>query len=112
MGRLNKGLAELYGAMIGDGCLSHYFSKYENREIFCTLLTGHTHDEPYYRKVLRPVLHKYFGIRGCIRFRKNWNCTRFETTCKEVFEFFKNLGFPVGKKGDLSIHYLILSDSA
>ena len=108
--KISKGLAEFYGAMIGDGCLSKYFSNYDKKEKFCVLLTGHTHDEPYYRKTIRPIFQKEFGINGCIRFKKKDNVVRFETISKRIFLFFVNLGFPVGLKGNLSIPNQIMED--
>lgn len=109
--KINEGLAEVYGAMLGDGCLSQYFSKCEKREKHCSLLTGHTHDEPYYRKIIQPIFIREFGIGGCIRFREKVNAVRFETCNKKVFIFFKELGFPVGEKGNrLRIPEVILFD--
>jgi len=108
---VNEGLAEYYGAMIGDGCLSKYFSTYDNRQRYCVLLTGHTHDEPYYRETIRPITLKEFGIKGCIRFRKDDNTVRFEILSKKVFDFFKLLGFPTGLKLKLSIPHKILSNN-
>ncbi len=109
--KISEGLAELYGAMIGDGCLSHYFSNCDKKDKFCFLITGHTHDEPYFRTIIQPILFKEFGIKGCIRFKKKDNVTRFETLSKRVFSFFEKLGFPVGLKGNLDIPNEILSDN-
>lgn len=97
---MNEKLAELYGAMIGDGCLSKYYSNYRKRNEVCFMITGHTHDEPYHRNVLQPILIKNFGIRGYIWLRKKYNAVLFSTSNKEVFNFFKKLGFPIGLKGD------------
>lgn len=96
--KISEGLAEIYGAMLGDGCLSQYFSNYDKRERYCLLLTGHTHDEPYYKNTIRPIFIKEFGTKGSIRFRKNENTVMFVTYIKKIFTFFEKLGFPVGKK--------------
>ncbi len=108
--KMNENIAELYGAMIGDGCLSRYFSNYDKRVKFCTLLTGHTHDEPYYRKALQSILKKEFDVVGYIRFKRKDNVTRFETMSKKVFDFFKNFGFPIGLKKRLVIPDIIIED--
>lgn len=105
---MNEKLAELYGVLIGDGCLSQYFSSYAQKSIFCTLITGHSHDEPYYRQVLQPILINEFGIKGCVRFRNDCKCIRFETIHKNIFNFFKAFGFPVGLKSYLAIPNSIL----
>ena len=109
--KINENLAELYGAMIGDGCLSKYHCNYDNRERHCFLITGHTHEEAYYRQILQPILLKEFGIKGCIRFRKDCKATRFETSSKEIFNYFSELGFPIGVKGDITIPNIILKNS-
>jgi DNA-binding transcriptional regulator WhiA len=106
---MNEGLAELYGAMIGDGCLSQYYSNYDKRQRYCLLLTGHTHDEPYYRKTIRAISIKAFGTKGCIRFRKKDNTVRFEILKKTIFDFIRNFGFPIGLKNNLNIPNKILS---
>lgn len=105
---INEGLAEYYGAMIGDGCLSRYFANYDKRWKHCVLMTGHTHDEPYYKKNLQKISIKDFNVKGYIRFRKDQNVTRFEIYDKGVFNFFKNLGFPIGLKKKLFIPKKIL----
>ena len=97
--------------MIGDGCLSKYFSKYDKREKHCLLITGHTHDEPYYRGYIQPIFSREFGIKACIRFKKKDNVTRFETISKRIFDIFKKIGFPVGLKGNISIPQIILNDN-
>ncbi len=93
-------LAELYGAMIGDGCLSKYYSNYRNKYEFCFMITGHKHDEPYHRNILQPILFRNFGVNGNIRIRKDYNAVLFSTVNKNVFNFFKDLGFPIGLKGN------------
>ena len=107
---MNNELAELYGAMVGDGCLSHYYSNYDRKNKICCMITGHIHDEPYHRNILQPILLKNFGIKGYIWIRKKRNATLFSTSNKNVFNFFKNLNFPIGVKGEkLRIPKVILS---
>lgn len=105
---INSDFAELFGAMIGDGCLSKYYSNYDNRFKYCVLITGHTHDELYFRNTIRPIFKKLFGINGCIRFKKSDNVTRFETISKRIFDNFVKFGFPVGLKKSLFIPQEIL----
>lgn len=97
--------------MIGDGCLSRYFSNYSKKEVFCLLLTGHTHDLQYYKEALQPIFFREFGIKGCIRLRKDCNATRFETNSKRIFKMFRGLGFPSGLKNTLTIPKSILSNN-
>jgi len=109
---INPGLAEYYGAMIGDGCLSRYHTKDRKAPRSVVLLTGHTHDEPYYREVIRPIVFKEFGINGYIQFRKEYNVVYFRIESKSVFNFFNSLGFPIGLKNNkLTINEKILSNN-
>jgi hypothetical protein len=100
---ISEGLAEFYGAMIGDGCLSKYFARYDQRWRFCLLLTGHTHDGHYYKEILRPIFIEEFGTKGYIQFRSKDNVVRFLTLSKRIFKFFEGMDFPVGKKENLRI---------
>lgn len=58
---VNPHLAEFYGAMLGDGCVSEFYSKYESRRRFVVMLTGHTHDADYYENFIRPIIKKTEG---------------------------------------------------
>jgi len=107
---LTEGIAELYGALLGDGCLSRFYSAYDKRTRFCVQLTGHTHDRGYYEEILKPVIRSKFGISGTIRPRANTNAIIYDIYSLNAFEFFHNLGMPVGKKQDLRIPEEILAD--
>lgn len=100
---LNEDLAEFYGALIGDGCLSKFFSVSDNRFRFCTLLTGHTHDEKYYRDTIQPIVSRTFNVKGHIGFRKEYNSTIFVSYSKPLFDSIYLSGFPIGKKGNITI---------
>ncbi len=108
--KISEGLAEFYGAMIGDGCLSICNSRSRKKPIHIVLLTGHTHDEPYYRNVIRPIFYKEFGINGYLCFRKPYNMTYFRTDSRRILYFMNQLGFPIGLKGNIKIPDLIMSD--
>jgi hypothetical protein len=110
--KINEDIAEFYGALIGDGCLSRYYSNYDKRNCQILLFTGHTHDAPYYKERLQPILIKEFEKKGYIQFRKDYNVVRFETKSKDVFNFFEKLGFPVGLKGNLSIPKVIFNNKS
>ncbi len=92
---LNEELSEFTGALIGDGCLSKYYSN--NRERYEIAFTGSIKEYEYYKKFLQPTLQKNFGTKGRLFTRKN--STRFHIVNKKVFEFFSTLGIPTGKKG-------------
>jgi len=94
---LDEKLAEFAGALFGDGCLSKYFVKSENRERYELAFTGSISDFAYYKELLQPTLIASFGVKGRLFLRGN--STRFHIKSKAVFNFFKQLGMPVGKKG-------------
>lgn len=94
-------LAEVYGALLGDGCLSTY--KSGGRRHYVVLFAGHTRDDSYYVGVIRPVFEKIFNFSGYLRYRKDYNSVLLSFHSKKVFDFFRNIGFPVGVKGELSI---------
>ena len=104
-------LAEFYGALLGDGCLSVYPRKDRKNLGHCTLFTGHVHDRPYYEQTIRRICNKLFGIQGSIQKRKSYNCVIFVTTAKKVFDCLYLLGCPLGKKIDLTIPDIIFFDN-
>ena len=56
-------------------------------------------------------MKKKFNCRGRLFIRKD-NSTRYHIRSRKVFEFLKNLGFPVGKKGPtLQMPKIILSNN-
>ncbi|MBN2067409.1 MAG: hypothetical protein JW744_03000 [Candidatus Diapherotrites archaeon] len=104
---LTSELAEFTGALLGDGCLSKYFVKSENRERYELAFTGSVDDFSYYNETLQPIICNAFGVKGRLFFRGN--STRFHIKSKKVFNFFAGLGFMVGKKGQtLSIPEVFL----
>jgi len=106
MNKINSQLAELTGAMMGDGCLSIIKSGKRKRKT--ALLTGHLqHDYEYYKEVIRPIVKKEFNIEGYLKKRKERNCVYF-IMGNGVFDFLDNLNFPIGKKINLFIPKAIL----
>lgn len=43
--------------------------------------------------------------------REKYNCVRYIISSKVLFNFFKNLNFPIGKKNKLSIHKSIIKNN-
>lgn len=92
-------MALFYGIMLGDGCLSHYFSN--GREYFTISITGHfPEDNPFYEKVLKPLL-KCLGRKSVsIKRRKDCNAIEINFPDERLFKKLNSLGFPIGKKGN------------
>lgn len=92
-------LAELVGVFIGDGCLSRYFSNYDNRWKSVVLFTGNLeNDEEYYERVLRPIVMKNFNVKGYIYFRKSDSTIKYSIFCKKMISYFLKTGFKFGPK--------------
>jgi len=110
--RINESLAEFYGAMIGDGCLSRYYPSDRNAPIEVVQLSGHLiNDIHYYENKILQILIKEFGTRGRLQKREKYNSVLYWVTNKLAFSFFEDLGFPVGKKIRLNIPRGILADN-
>ena len=81
---------------MGDGCLSTYWDNSNKRQRYEIAFTGHLDDFDYYEKVIQPIFKKNFSASG--RLYKRGNTTRYHIRSKRIFEFFKELGVPVGIK--------------
>ena len=98
--QMNNDLWELFGVFLGDGCISKTFSKYENRWLYLSILTGHMKDDlDYYDSRILPIL-KLFNCKAGYQFRPEYNVITIRINNKKIFTFLKNLGMPVGKKKD------------
>jgi intein/homing endonuclease len=95
---------ELFGAMIGDGCLSKYYASYGKRWMHVTLLTGNAIKEMEYQLYLSGLLSELFDVNCKPRIRKNSsNTIILETSARRVFDWFLRHGFPCGKKKEIQI---------
>lgn len=102
-------LSEVVGVILGDGCLSKYWSNSENIWRYELAFTGSSSEYTYYENFVQPTIKKYFGISGRLFLRKD-NSTRYHIKSRKVCEFFHSIGIPYGKKSNnLSICDGILS---
>jgi len=101
-------IAEIAGAILGDGCISHYWDSWSGYWRYELAFTGHLHDEAYYNNVVQPIICKHFSVKGSLRLRKSDNTVRYHVRSPRVCRYFCELGIPVGKKPDtLDIPYSI-----
>ena len=90
---------ELFGVILGDGCLSKYFSRCQRGDVYEVLLTGNmTDDLQYYIRRIIPIIRLKFGSKADYHFRPDVHVIFIKIKSKPIFEFFKTLGVPVGKK--------------
>ncbi|MDE1824313.1 MAG: hypothetical protein KGH74_03370, partial [Candidatus Micrarchaeota archaeon] len=96
---LDKEIYEIFGICLGDGCLSKYYSNYDNAIKYEVKFTGNSKDDlEYYQNFLLPTLKSKFNIKLSYRIRKDCNAINMNINNKQVFMFFKNLGMPIGDK--------------
>jgi DNA-binding transcriptional regulator WhiA len=98
--RLTNQLAEVTGTLIGDGCLSRFWASYDSRWRHQIVFTGSADEFPYYAGFVQPIIQETFGVRGrlFIRTYKGLQSTRYYITSPKLFDFFVDLGIPVGVK--------------
>jgi len=91
-------LAELYGIMSGDGCLSNTGKRKGSGNKYWIYICGHKVDDrehyEYIKYLFKIIFNKYVKIEE----RKKENAIFIRFSDKEIFSFFVNLEFPIGKK--------------
>ncbi len=87
---LNKELAELVGAFIGDG----HKSKWKNT--YCIEFVGHPILDKEYIEYLSRIIKASFKVNPKIKIREKG--VRMTIKYKELYFFFNNLGFKDGSK--------------
>ena len=96
--KLDSELAEVTGAILGDGCLSKYWVKKENRFRYELAFTGSLDDYEYYNSFVLPVIRKHFNVRSGRLFTRDGNSTRLHFCNKSIFNYFADIGVPIGEK--------------
>lgn len=102
---------EFYGAMMGDGCVSRYYSKFDKRGKIEARITGNLKkDFEYVNGVLLPITKKLFNVSITPIKRRSSNVVDLVTCASHVSEWLVKNNFPIGKKLDLQIppHLMLL----
>ena len=104
--KLSKNASELLGIMFGDGCLSSV----SNRNVI--YISGHKIDDYNFHDIVtRKLFRIVFNREIDINFRKDENTLFIRFSDKHIFDEFRYLGMPVGKKyPNLIIPVAIKSD--
>lgn len=88
--------AEFYGILLGDGCI------YSNMNGFC--ITGHKIlEKDYYKNYLKKLIENLFSESPKFSISKKSKGIRCYLYSKQISSFLVNLGFPKGKKVNLTI---------
>ena len=101
--RINKDLAEFYGILLGDGCLS-YTPAYKGtwpKYVIC--IAGDSRKDFEFFIHVVSLINRLFGIQVRINKRTDCNGIEIRFSSKHVFELLCDFGFPVGKKRHIVI---------
>ncbi|MBW2981850.1 hypothetical protein KY343_03120 [Candidatus Woesearchaeota archaeon] len=100
---ITKEIAELCGAILGDG---HLHAKHNKITI-----TGSLEDIYYYKERLIPLFAKYFNGNIYLRKRKDKNSYYFWIENKNIINFFLKIGFKRGNKSKSGIPLIFKNKS-
>src|SRR3989344_2627853 len=91
---LNSEICEFVGAFIGDG----YLGKYRN--VYTVGISGDKKlDEDYLKNYLLPLIKRNFPFTNPkLYYRTDENTLMLKMYSKQLYSFFRNLGFIDGKK--------------
>lgn len=87
----DKGFAEFYGILLGDGCI---FSNLKGLSITGNKIT----DNPYYYKHLNKLIFSLFGIYPSFYELKENRTIHCVIHSKSIAEYMAKMGFPIGVK--------------
>ncbi len=104
----NESLAEFMGILTGDGFINYY----KSRQAYIIEISGNKLKDYYYLKNFITKLSKnLFNFKPCFYSAKKTNTIRLVLRSKHIFNFLKEGGFPIGKKGEITAPKWIIKDS-
>lgn len=104
---INEDFCELYGIILGDGCLFRFNSEKKRIKYSLTITGNSGSDRMYYQETLVPLFQRLFSFSPSIYKRKDCNALRIDIRKKSLVKIFLELGFPLGIKKELKIPYKI-----
>lgn len=105
--QMNLEIAEISGAIVGDGHLSRYISP--KRTSYSIQISGNPLDDYDYFIYLSSLFEKNFNKK--LKFGKDGNSFKLYTHSKEILNYFESIGINSGKKANtISIPRLILKN--
>lgn len=102
---LTPDIAEVFGVLIGDGCVCRYVSR--GRTNFQVAFTAGANEYWYYESFIKPALESAFSVKGYLYLRRD-NTTRYHIYSIQFASYLAAMGIPIGKKVDASIPQPIL----
>ena len=100
--KIDEKLSELVGIMMGDGCITKFFAKYDKRYRYVITVSGHSiTDNEYHRNIVAKLFSEIFEIKEPKIVKiKNENAIKITVGHKPIAEYLISLGLPLGKKYD------------
>ena len=99
---------EFYGSLMGDGWLSNYIVS--RKKVWIIGLCGHLILDREYLYYCISQFEKLFGRKGCIQEKPKTNAIQVCFKHKLLLKYLnEKLGFPIGKKKNMTIHPSIYS---
>ena len=99
---------ELYGIILGDGCLSRFRVKGNKIRSGLFITGGSRYDFDYYKNNLTPLFEKLFGLTPKIYKIKSCNGIKIDVRNRNLVNHFLKFGFPIGKKKEIKIPHAII----
>ena len=91
---------EVFGILMGDGCLSRCYLKHKKRYGHYAFITGNLHkDKEYMLLYVKPLIEKTFQVKCSVREIPKYNCLHLIIHRQSFFWWFVKNSFPIGKKG-------------
>ncbi len=107
---MNKNLAEFYGIMLGDGCLSYVHARKKSGPKYLIFIAGNSETDPDFFNFIASLIYKLCGRNVKIRKRSDCNGIEIKFSSKHLFFLLHDLGFPIGKKCHITIPRLFLKN--
>ena len=108
--QISEGLAEFYGILLGDGCLSYTHPYGRTGPKYLIRIAGDSRNDVDFFGRIVSLIHKLFDLNVRIRKRAGFNGIEIGFSSKRVFAFLRDLGFPVGKKHQITISGIFLQN--
>lgn len=96
--KVDKKLALFYGALLGDGCISRSCKKW-----FVVMTCSFYDDKEFFDNVIIPIARQLRGKDVIYREREEYGKLEMNFSDKNLFNKLNSIGFPIGKKLDISI---------
>lgn len=98
--KITEDFCELYGILMGDGCISTYLVKDggQIRRRFETTITGNINERNYYCYYVLLLIQRALGKNARTYPHYSSKAVVIRIRVKFVFELVKSFGFPVGHK--------------